>query len=94
MGNFLKATGTAIAVIFAIGLVVLALWANVLQSVQAERHDKAVRNTAAFGERATYENFVLKKGCSLRVYSDVGELLVCLPPDGEPTVLIAHGPEH
>lgn len=95
MGNFLKVTVVTVGVVFAVVLVCLTLWANVQRTIQEEQHSQMVRETIAFGQRQEYVGFELTKGSCLRLQSEVGQLLVCLPEDGQPTVLIAkNGPEN
>lgn len=95
MGGFLRITAIIIGVVLAVALVCLTLWANVQRTIQEEQHDHLVRETVAFGQRHGYVGFELTRGSCLQIQSEVGQLLVCLPEDGQPTVLIAkNGPEN
>lgn len=77
------------------GVIVLAVifLLIVAGSIFVDHHNavqqEAVRNVATFGEQHTYENFVLKKGTCLRIKTETGDVLVCLPAEGKPTLLIA-----
>ena len=54
-----------------------------------EVHTKAINDTVTFGERHECVDFVLKKGECLRVNSENGELVLCLPKDGKPEVRVS-----
>lgn len=85
----LKGLATILFLVIVVGCIVLGITASAKRASEQTSHETAVKNTAVFGEKHEYSDFVLKRGSSLRISSEVGEILLCLPPDGRPAILVS-----
>ena len=78
-----------IPTIIAILILVLIIIGSMVLAYRQETHAQAIKNVATFGEQHKYEDFMLKKGTCLRIKTEIGDVLICLPNNGRPELLIA-----
>jgi len=78
-----------IPTIIAILVLVLIIIGSMFLAHRQTTHEQAIKNVATFGEQHKYEDFMLKKGTCLRIKTEIGDVLVCLPNQGRPELLIA-----
>jgi hypothetical protein len=78
-----------IPVILTILLLVLIFVVGTFLVHRQIAREQDIKNIATFGEQHKYEDFVLKKGTCVRIKTEIGDVLVCLPDNGRPELLVA-----
>lgn len=85
MRNVMEFLGVMLAIVVVIAVIVGTIVCHALEW----KHEDSVKHTAIFGQHYDLaKDFVLTKGTSVTIHSEVGPLLVCLPEDGRPAVMV------